>query len=330
MAGVTNVVAPQGTALTADHARILKRYVDEVALCFDSDNAGQNAIVRSLDSLLASGLAIRVVTMPAPHDPDSYIKEFGGPAFSQLIEEAQGFFDYYIDRLCVLHDAATDRGRSNIVHAMAEAVHKTGSDVLLDTYAQKTAVRLGVAAQAVRNEFKKSSVRQVVDTDETTEAPDSALPRPSQLETWLVRFLLESDDYVSWVASYLELDWLSHPMVREIVAQRFAAESDNTWTGVAAWLTGLENPEWRNLITEILADNRPGLAEKNLKGLPTRDGTLKILRDKYIERQLAALNQRLIVPDLKEDESIEICRQLEHLRQLKKQPLVPKPQEGEA
>jgi DNA primase len=330
MAGVTNVVAPQGTALTADHARILKRYVDEVALCFDSDNAGQNAIVRSLDSLLASGLAIRVVTMPAPHDPDSYIKEFGGPAFSQLIEEAQGFFDYYIDRLCVLHDAATDRGRHNIVHAMAEAVHKTGSDVLLDTYAQKTAVRLGVAAQAVRNEFKKSSVRQVVDTDETTEAPDSALPRPSQLETWLVRFLLESDDYVSWVASYLELDWLSHPMVREIVAQRFAAESDNTWTGVAAWLTGLENPEWRNLITEILADNRPGLAEKNLKGLPTRDGTLKILRDKYIERQLAALNQRLIVPDLKEDESIEICRQLEHLRQLKKQPLVPKPQEGEA
>jgi DNA primase len=330
MAGVTNVVAPQGTALTADHARILKRYVDEVALCFDSDNAGQNAIVRSLDSLLASGLAIRVVAMPAPHDPDSYIKEFGGPAFSQLIEEAQGFFDYYIDRLCVLHDAATDRGRSNIVQAMAEAVHKTGSDVLLDTYAQKTAVRLGVAAQAVRNEFKKSSVRQVVDTDETTEAPDSALPRPSQLETWLVRFLLESDDYVSWVASYLELDWLSHPMVREIVAQRFAAESDNTWTGVAAWLTGLENPEWRNLITEILADNRPGLAEKNLKGLPTRDGTLKILRDKYIERQLAALNQRLIVPDLKEAESIEICRQLEHLRQLKKQPLVPKPQEGEA
>ena len=71
MAGVTNVVAPQGTALTADHARILKRYVDEVVLCFDSDNAGQNAAVRSLDSLLASGLAIRVATVPAPHDPDS-------------------------------------------------------------------------------------------------------------------------------------------------------------------------------------------------------------------------------------------------------------------
>ena len=156
MAGVTNVVAPQGTALTADHARILKRYVDEVVLCFDSDNAGQNAAVRSLDSLLSAGLAVRVATMPAKHDPDSYIKEFGGPAFGQLIEKASGFFDYYLDRLCVLHDVASDRGRRAVVQAMAEAVHKTGNDVLLDTYAQKTAQRLSVAAQAVRNEFQKS------------------------------------------------------------------------------------------------------------------------------------------------------------------------------
>ena len=92
MAGVKNIVAPQGTALTADHARILKRYAEEVVLCFDSDNAGQNAAVRSLDSLLASGLAVRVASIPAPHDPDSFIKEFGGPAFAEIIEKAPGLF----------------------------------------------------------------------------------------------------------------------------------------------------------------------------------------------------------------------------------------------
>jgi DNA primase len=97
MAGVQNVVAPQGTAFTADHARILRRYVEEVVLCFDSDEAGQNAAVRSLDSLLASGLAVRVAVVPAPHDPDSFIKANGGPAFKQLIESANGFFDYYLN-----------------------------------------------------------------------------------------------------------------------------------------------------------------------------------------------------------------------------------------
>jgi DNA primase len=331
MAGVTNVVAPQGTALTADHARILKRYVEEVVLCFDSDNAGQNAAVRSLDSLLVAGLAIRVATMPAPHDPDSYIKEFGGPAFGQLIEKARGFFDYYLDRLCVLEDAASDRGRRAIVQAMAEAVHQTGNDVLRDTYAQKTAMRLGVAAEAVRSEFKKSSNRRPVAAEEPAEASAPAGPRPTQSESWLLRFLLESDDHVSWMAAHLELDWLTHPMVREIAAQRFAGESSGSWPGLAPWLSQLGNPAWQNFVTEILAESRPVRdVETLLKGSPIRDGAVKILRDKHIDLQLAALKQSLNAPDLKEDGQRQLLTQMERLRQLKKQPLTPKPVEGEA
>jgi DNA primase len=330
MAGVTNVVAPQGTALTADHTRILKRYVEEVVLCFDSDNAGQNAAVRSLDSLLASGLAIRVAALPAPHDPDSYIKESGGPAFARLMENARGFFDFYLDRLCTLNDAASDRGRQAIVQAMAKAVNKTNNDVLLDTYAQKTAVRLGVAAQSVRDEFKKIPGAAVIEEDETAPAPASEMPRPSPVEMWLLRFLLESDDYVPWVAARLELDWLTHPMTREIVSQRFVAGANNSWPGVAAWLSQLENPEWRNLVTEILAESRPGLAEKNLKGQATRASVLKILRDKYIDRQMAALQQRLLKPETSEVEKQAAVMQKQKLRLLKNQPLAPKEIEGEA
>lgn len=328
MAGVTNIVAPQGTALTADHARILKRYVEEVVLCFDSDNAGQNAAVRSLDSLLASGLAVRVATVPAPHDPDSFIKENGGPAFGQLIENAQGFFDYYLNRLCEVHEVSEDRGRQVIVRSMAEAVHKTGNNVLLDTYAQKTALRLGVAPDAVRNEFKKSSAPAI--REESGETPAAPVERPSQPESWLLRFLLESDEYVSWIAAHLEFDWLTHPMVREIVVQRCAAAENDNWPGLAAWLTQAEKPEWQNLITEILADDRQVSVEKNLKGVPGRDGAIKIIRDKYIERQLAALTLRLNATDLAEDEQRAVLSAIEQFRQLKKQPLTEKMQQGEA
>src|SRR5947207_7333070 len=130
MAGVQNIVAPQGTALTPEHARILKRYVDEVVLCFDSDSAGQNAAVRALDSLLASGLAIRVATVPAPHDPDSYIKALGGDAFKQLIAKAEGYFDFYLGRLCATNDVRSDKGSLAVLRGMAEAVYKTGNRVL--------------------------------------------------------------------------------------------------------------------------------------------------------------------------------------------------------
>src|SRR6266700_6077813 len=125
MGGVQNVVAPQGTAFTPEHARILKRYVDEVVLCFDSDTAGQKAAARVEESLLAIGFTIRVATVPAPHDPDSFIKEAGGAAFQELIAKADGFFDFYLNRLCATNVVTTDKGRLGVLSGMAEAVHKT-------------------------------------------------------------------------------------------------------------------------------------------------------------------------------------------------------------
>jgi DNA primase len=323
MSGVKNVVAPQGTALTSEHTRILKRYVDEVVLCFDSDNAGQNAAVRSLDSLLASGLAIRVATVPAPHDPDSFIKEFGGGGFAHLIENARGFFDYYLDRLCLLHDPSSDRGRRAIVQGMAEALHKAGSDVLRDTYAQKTALRLGVAAEAMRQEFKKTARAPVVETEESTESTESAepaTPRPTQHEWWLLRVLLESDDQADWVAAHLDMAWLPTPDACEIVSQRLRLGED--WPGIAAWLSQPENTRWQSLVTEILADSRPiPDAVALVQGSPTRDGIVKILRDKHIERRLAELNRSLAASDAPEAAPDELLGQMQRLRKLKKQPL---------
>jgi DNA primase len=322
MSGVKNVVAPQGTALTADHARILKRYVDEVVLCFDSDNAGQNAAVRSLDIVLASGLAVRVATVAAPHDPDSFIKEFGGAAFAKLIENGRDFFDWYLDRLCVLNDVASDRGRRAVVQDMAEAVHKAGSDVIRDTYAQKTALRLGVAADAVRNDFKKGPRVQRVESAEVEESA-VAFVRPPARECWLVRVLLEKEEHVEWVAAHLEAVWLTNPVAREIVTRRL--EMAEAWPGVAGWLSQLENAEWKTLITELLADPRPiPDAEGVLKGSQTRDGMVKILRDEFIRQRLASISQRLCVADLPEASQQELIAEKQHLLRLKNAPLTPK------
>src|ERR1039458_7752733 len=206
MAGVQNVVAPQGTAFTADHARILRRYVEEVVLCFDSDEAGQNATVRSLDNLLASGLAVRVAVVPEPHDPDSFIKALGGAAFKQLVAQAEGFFDFYLNRLCATNEVTTDKGRLAVLRGMAEAVHKTGNVVLIDKYAQKTALRLGVAPDAVRAEFRKIS-RAKPAAPEPFEPPVEESPRtqpPSTHEYWLLKLLLRHDDLVHWAAAHLD------------------------------------------------------------------------------------------------------------------------------
>jgi DNA primase len=97
-AGIQNVVAPQGTAFTENQARVLKRFVREVVLCFDSDSAGQTAAERSLEALLQNDLTVRIAEMPPGEDPDSLVRKFGRKNFDELISSAPDFFDYWIEK----------------------------------------------------------------------------------------------------------------------------------------------------------------------------------------------------------------------------------------
>ena len=319
MAGVQNIVAPQGTAFTAEHARILKRYVDEVVLCFDSDNAGQAAAIRVLDSLLASGLAIRVATVPSPHDPDSFIKEAGGEGFRQLIAKAEGFFDFYLNRLCATNEVSTDKGRLTVVKSMAEAVLKTANSVLSDTYAQKTAQRLGVSPESVRSEFKKTprpkaAPSQAEPDRESSPVPDQA-PVPER-ELWLLKFILVNDEQTGWLAGHLDLSWLQNPSVRKIIAACLEAQADHSWNGVPALLSKFEDPAIRSLVTQAVAENfsSENLAQKIID-------TVRLLRNDSIDRQLTALTLRLVQPGITPTEHVEIETEKSRLRHQKKQPL---------
>ena len=319
--GVQNIVAPQGTAFTEQHARILKRYANEVVLCFDSDNAGQNAAVRALDHLLASGLAVRVAVVPAPHDPDSFIKANGGAAFAELIQRAEGFFDYYLNRLCATNEITGDKGRLAILRAMAEAVHKTGNGVLIDTYAQKTALRLGVATESVRAEFKKISTPHLAPRESEDDSLEAAGPAaetapPSPLELHLLKLLLLHDELVPAAVLNLDVNWILHPHVRQIVDLRLAAQEHATWHSLAEFLDSCESAEQRRLITEAVAE------ERKIPNPETQlaDMLLK-LRNQFLDRQIGALTQKISQPETQDAQKLEFLQEQQRLKQQKRLPL---------
>lgn len=319
MGGVQNIVAPQGTALTADHARILKRYVEEVVLCFDADNAGQNAAIRSLDSLLSAGLAIRVASVPSGKDPDQFIKENSGPAFQQLIESAEGFFDFYLKRLCATNDPATDRGRLAILREFGDALHKTRNAVLIDKYAQKTALRLGVSAEAVRAEFKKATKPAAErEADEPVPEEESTAP-PSPHEEQLLKLLLAGDEHVEWIAAHLRPEWLSHPVIRRVITSRLDAQSTGNWPGAAAFLSGFQDdPVAQQLLSRTLADSR----KIPNPGQQCADIVLS-LRNQSLSREMAALTQRMSQPETGDAERAELFARQQRLRRQRSEPLVP-------
>ncbi len=318
MAGVKNIVAPQGTAFTPDHARMLKRYVEEVVLCFDSDSAGQNAAVRVQVSLLMAGLAVRVATVPKPHDPDSFIKEFGGEAFQQLIDSAEGFFDFYLNRLCATNDVQTDKGRLAVVKDMAEAVNKAGSAVLLDTYAQKTGMRLSVSPESVRAEFKKASRNKPMADESSESVPDDEveLTPPTEREFWLLRFLLSDDEHMDWVSQHLDPQWIQHPAVRRAAEARIHAHQSHSWRGVPALIDELQDDAAASLITQAVAD---GKGSSDLSRNITE--AIRMLRNDWADRRLAALKLRIGQPGLLESDAVAIISEQGEMRRLKLQPM---------
>jgi DNA primase len=202
--------------------------------------------VRSLDSLLASGLAVRVAIVPPPHDPDSFIKANGGEAFRQLIAGAEGFFDYYLGRLCRTNDITTDKGRIGVVREMAEAVQKTGNPVLVDKYAQKTALRLGVTPEAVRREFNKTTAAPVVAAedeyfDSAAAETEEAIPRPTTPELWLLKLALRHDAGMDWLVAHLDPNWIQHPSVKDILTRRLKAHTEGTWRSMGLFLDEFES-----------------------------------------------------------------------------------------
>jgi DNA primase len=317
--GVENVVAPQGTALTADHARILKRYVNEVVLCFDSDNAGQNAAARSLDPLLGASLAIRVATVPAPHDPDSFIKAHGGPAFAELIGKAEGYFDYRLNRLCEQEDITSDRGRQTVLKEMAAGLLKSTDRVLHDTYARKTALRLGVRPEAVLAELKKAGKTRPSEPFAPEEAPGeeaASMLSPASHELWLLRILLTHDALAEWVRAHLDPQWVAHPAVRAIVAFRLQAEAEGSWTGMSSVLQQLDDEAARRFATEAVADTReiPN-PEQQLTDIVTR------LRNADIDRRLIRLSQQMENPQAGDDVKLALLHEQQELKRLKRAPL---------
>ena len=178
--GVQNVIAPQGTAFTEKQARILKRFLPdgEVVLCFDADAAGEKAAERSLASLLAESLLVRVAEMPPGEDPDSMIRGKGPAAFIERIAAAKDFFDFQLDRLARGPEFATPRGKMQAARKMAESIGLLGDAMLREAVMNKVSMRLEISMAEFARLLKLRTAKPL----ESEEAPEARGAEPATLD----------------------------------------------------------------------------------------------------------------------------------------------------
>lgn len=148
--GITNVVAPLGTALTSDHVHMLHRLVPTVLLLFDGDAAGVGAALRTLDLFMNSGVEVRVVLFPQGEDPDSFIRSHGVQAFRELEAKAPSLLDFVI--MTTLSKTRQDSIQDRIKRAdeILAILQKTKNPIEKDEYLKILSERLGIRPEMLR------------------------------------------------------------------------------------------------------------------------------------------------------------------------------------
>ncbi|CAM4024252.1 DNA primase [Cohnella lubricantis] len=151
-AGVTNGVATMGTALTADHAAVLRRFADEVIVCYDGDDAGQAAAAKSLPLLEQAGFQVRVGLLPPGMDPDEYIGSYGPEAFvREVIEGAVSAIKFKLIYLRKSHILLEDDGKirylRDAVKLVARQDSPTEREILLKELSQEFNISLDTLKQ---------------------------------------------------------------------------------------------------------------------------------------------------------------------------------------
>jgi DNA primase len=304
-AGVTNVVAPQGTAFTDGQARILKRYVDEVVLCFDSDSAGQKAAERSLEPLLENDLIVRVAELPAGDDPDSLVRKEGAEKFSSRISAARDFFDYWIERQLSSIDLTNLKAKMQVARELAETVGRVQDPLMRSEVASKVAARLGVSAldftgliPGVRRSFarEKTELRRIA-------------PKPRHEIAMLCLLALRDADVRRFLQSQ---DW------REVM-------NDTPGGEMLALILGSDlrpdDPASLNgFMSSLSAEEESLVASWLLQKMPPNP--LEVGRDWWrglqrpvLRRRLEAAQSRMKLPGLSAGELVNLQKQVVDLRE---------------
>ena len=212
--GFEHVVAPLGTALTAEQARVLRRYADQVILAFDPDAAGEQATLRGVDLLVEAGLEVRVAQLPAGADPDDCLRALGPERFQQLLDRSLGLLDFLIQTARRRHPRRGMEERVRAAQFVLPTIAKIPGAILRQECVRRVAEELDVDEAAVAEELRKTRPRGASPERAAPPGPArSTAPGPERL---LVALVLEEPS--RWDRAGLALSDIGDPLLRRILA----------------------------------------------------------------------------------------------------------------
>jgi DNA primase len=251
-AGLTHTVATLGTALTAEHIQVLRRFASKVVLLFDPDQAGVRAALRGLDLFVNSGIGVKVVTLPAGEDPDTYIRKEGPEAFARLEEKAPSLLDFALEHSLSTAESSTIEGRIRSVDDVLRILQKSEHPIEREERIRVVAERLGISQQRLIERYPAL----VQSEERRPAAAQSANPTPATFkgvseERDLVYLLLHGH-LTSADVQRLRPEAFSVPACRSLVEAALSRLDPDGRVGVRLLLDAVaDHPDCGSLATEL-------------------------------------------------------------------------------
>ena len=287
--GLKNVIASQGTALTDQHAKIIKRYADEVVLIFDSDAAGIKAALASSKLFLENELSVRIVALPDGEDPDSLIIKFGIDEFKKLIDEALPALNYLIKEVKNNEDQKTVVGRKRLRNEIMNFINKCPSESWKEEMIIEASRIINISARSLTKDIediKDKKVSEKNNQDLHFVNQDGSLYPLEELD--LLSYVIHYNDEVkSLIINYLPWNLITNKDCQSLIKKAI----DLTPMNIEKDLNNLSENERKcytsavTIIKDLDDDYPPKRAvQEYIKKL-----WLNFLRKKYMENKNFAL-----------------------------------------
>lgn len=301
--GVENVVASSGTSLSEDHARLIKRFAPEVVIVYDGDASGFQAAQRGLLRLLAEDLRVRVALLPTGEDPDSFTRQHGVEAFTELTHKAINLIEFQIQSAIQSQDIHRIDVKTQIVKEVTETLLNLRNRVERSEYIKYAARELHVDERMLWGELRDAGLKETSVSRPTPQkkAVQQKLSTRAQIEHQLIEALIQNPTLIPYVKSQFDCQHFTEPRFANVAQLLWETATNDDGEGI----------DIQALIGECSDENLGAfISSALLRRIPPNpqarvDGCLKKLRNFHLQDLEQRVRSHALAEGADERETLE-------------------------
>jgi len=341
-AGIKNVVASSGTALTEDQLKLIGRYSKNLTLVYDADTAGSSATVRGIDLALEHELNVQIVELPEGDDPDSFVQKHGGNEFRERLVNAISFIDFRAKQFQRAGAFTTAEGKTQAVRSLVQSIAKMKDELRRNFYVKEVAEKYDVYESVLFHEleqavsqgrhtlrsesYPKSNIATRQSGTEKPALPETKIIPPEERD--ILKLILEGNpDVIRFILSNISLLQLSDERARRLAQLVLDLYDERGTIDAPSIVNEVQDPALKNLITDLVLSRyelSPQWQEMDMEidvpdPMMIAKDAIVAVRRKAIQKEMEENQHALKEASIRRDDATPYLQRQQELLRMKKE-----------